>query len=346
MIKVRGLGLAPTLPMKDAMPSMWAPSSPLSAIRMRARVNRAIREFFEDRGVLEVETPLLSRGTVTDPGITPFITAYHRPGSPHSEDLYLQTSPEFAMKRLLAAGSGSIYQMSKAFRNEEQGRYHNPEFTLLEWYRVEFDLDQLLDEVEALILMLAASLGKGLSTKRISYQALFQEKLECDPLTSSLHEFQAKATALGLPEASHLCGEDRATWLDLLFGHFIQPDLGREALTMVTGYPAILPSLARACPHDPRYVERSELFLEGMELGNGFHELRDPKEQRQRFERDLERRKLHGQVIPPMDQRLLDALGVGLPACSGMAIGLDRLLMALIGSSSLDEVIGFPIERA
>ncbi|MFZ4653881.1 MAG: EF-P lysine aminoacylase EpmA [Methylococcaceae bacterium] len=328
------------------MPLHWAPSCPLSAIKMRAQLNRSIRTFFEDRGVLEVETPLLSWGTVTDPALTPFKTAYHRPGSSYSGDLYLQTSPEFAMKRLLAGGSGSIYQIVKAFRNEEQGRYHNPEFSLLEWYRVDFGLDQLIDEVEALILMLAASFGKGLTSRRISYQTLFLARLQCDPLESSFSEFQAKAEALGLPEASHLCGEDRATWLDLLFGHFIQPDLGRDALTVVIGYPAILPSLARSCPHDPRYVERAELFLAGMELGNGFHELRDPNEQRQRFERDLERRQNHGQVMLPMDQRLLEALRVGLPACSGMAIGLDRLLMALIGSSSLEDVLGFPIERA
>lgn len=309
-------------------------------------MNARIRRFFAARGVLEVETPLLGRRGVTDPALSAFTTGFRRPGQAGVTPLYLQTSPEFAMKRLLAAGGGSIYQICKAFRNEESGRHHNPEFTLLEWYRAGFSLEDLIGEVEALISELFETAGRLLPPERVTYTEVFRQCLGLHPIMDNLETFARIAGARGLPEASMLCRDDRAVWLDLLFSHFIQPQLGAQRLTSVYHWPAILPSLARVCPEDDDYVERVEIFFCGMELGNGFHELADADEQEQRFERDRRRRQALALPAVDADERLLDALRSGLPDCSGMAIGLDRLLMAMSGCRSLDEVLAFPLARA
>jgi lysyl-tRNA synthetase class 2 len=305
----------------------------------------SIRRFFAERGVLEVETPLLRHAAGTDPNLQPFATEFRLPGLAAGAPLHLQTSPEFAMKRLLAAGSGSIYQICKAFRNEESGRFHNPEFTLLEWYRVGFSLDGLMDEIDALLQLLCASLGLGAS-ERIAYAGLFQKHLGLDPLSSSLAAFAECASQHGLPEAAMLCGEARPLWLDLLFSHFIQPHLGLGRLSLVHGYPACLPSLARAKPGAPAVVERVEVFLQGVELGNGYHELADAAEQARRFEADLAARRALGLPPLPIDHTLLAALEAGLPDCSGMALGLDRLLMLVLGADGIAEVLAFPVARA
>ncbi len=303
-----------------------------------------IRDFFSKRGVLEVETPLLCRAAGSDPNLQSFTTRFRLPGQTEGVPLYLQTSPEFAMKRLLASDCGSIYQICKAFRNEEQGRNHNPEFTLLEWYRVDFGLAELMDEVEGLFACLFD--GRLKPARRIAYRALFLQHTGLDPILATLGEFDALARRHGLNEAEHVCGEDRSIWLDLLFSHIIQPHLGLGGIDFVHDYPACLPSLAQRKPSEPEVVERVEVFLEGVELGNGFHELADAEEQEARFDADLELRREMGVTLSPKDFRLLAALEAGLPDCSGIALGLDRILMLITGVSSIDETLAFPVSRA
>ena len=330
--------------MPDAI--AWRPTCSPGALHQRVKLNARIRRFFDERGVLEVETPLLSRNTVTDPALQPFITRCNLPGQAASRELHLQTSPEFAMKRLLAAGSGSIYQICKAFRNEESGRYHNPEFTLLEWYRTGYSLFDLIDEIEALLAEIFRD-GHGLlPPQRFTYGEIFSLHLGLDPLSATIPDFIDRAIQLGLPEAETLCGHDRTVWLDLLFSYFVQPNLGLKRVSCVYHYPAFMPSLAQNCPDDHRLVERVEIFLSGMELGNGFHELADADEQEVRFDNDREQRRSRRLPVPDKDERLLVALRAGLPDCSGVAIGLDRLLMVLMGSRSIDDVLAFPVDRA
>jgi len=308
---------------------------------------RAIREFFSARGVLEVETPLLGSFSVTDPHLRPFETRFC-PAGHEAECLprYLQTSPEFAMKRLLAAGAGSIYQICKSFRNSELGRWHNPEFTLLEWYRVECGLPDLMDEAETLLDSLFHESREFHRSERVSYREVFQQLVGVDPILAGLEDFRECAQKLDYAEARALCGIERSTWLDFLFSQAVQPHLGRECITFVYDFPGCLPSLARSKDGDPSVVERVEVFLDGVELANGFHELGDPVEQEQRLDRDIEVRKAHGAEILSKDPRLLAALRAGLPDCSGIAMGLDRLLMILTDAKDITEVLAFPFELA
>lgn len=299
-----------------------------------------IRAFFAARDVLEVETPLLCHATGTDPQLAFFASRFECP--PHDVTLYLQTSPEFAMKRLLADGAGSIYQICKAFRNGESGRHHNPEFTLLEWYRVGFTLDNLMDEVaELLHALLHDSLGR-LPVCKISYQQLFQDISGLDPLTFCRSDYRAFAERQGLAEADALCKDDHVLWLDLLFSHCIQPVMRARTLYLLHSYPSILPSLARLHPEDARVAERFEVFIDGIELGNGFFELNDAREQEFRFDHEIAYRE--SQELPPVckDQRFLEALRQGLPDCSGVAIGMDRLLMLSSGYDCISHVLAFP----
>jgi len=302
-----------------------------------------IREFFAGRGVLEVETPLLGQGVGTDPQLAFFSTQYDSP--PNRQALFLQTSPEFAMKRLLAAGSGSIFQVCKAFRNGEAGRFHNPEFTLLEWYRVGFDLPQLMTEVDELIGLLFADYGLK-ATQRLSYSDVFRRYTGLDPLVFSRDGYCAYAMANGLPEAVAICANDPVLWLDLLFSHKVQPHLGEDALCMVYGYPACQSSLARVSAENSSIAERVELFINGVELGNGYHELADAVEQERRFNQEISIRQQRKQPVVAKDSRFLAALSSGLPDCSGIAIGLDRLLMLLSASPSVADVLSFSVHRA
>ncbi len=324
----------------------WATNAKREAFEARAAMCAEIRAFFLELDVLEVETPLLCQRTVTDPMLSGFRTEYALTEGRGSTPLYLQTSPEFAMKRLLASGMGSIFQISKAFRNGEVGRHHNPEFTLLEWYRVGSDLHDLQEEVASLIRRLAAIFGFSMSVEYVTYLEAFQKHLDLHPLDASLSDMSALAASRGLGDAETICGDDRGYWLDFLFSCLIQPILKSNCLTMVSRYPAILPSLAKKSADDTRWVERVELFMGGMELGNGFHELTDPIEQEARFRMDLAARARLGMTLPAIDDRLIDALTFGLPDCSGIAIGLDRLLMVLTGAKSIDEVLAFSFERA
>ncbi|MGJ0483061.1 MAG: EF-P lysine aminoacylase EpmA [Methylomicrobium sp.] len=324
--------------------SGWHPSCGPEFLPLRARLLRQIREFFWQREVLEVETPLLSQAIGTDPQLSFFSTEFDF--YPARQTLYLQTSPEFAMKRLLAAGSGSIYQICKAFRNGEAGRFHNPEFTLLEWYRVGFRLADLMDECEALIEDLFTAHRTLHPAQRISYCSLFAEYTGLNAAEFSQADYCAYAEACGLSEAIAICGDDHVTWLDLLFSLQIQPHLGAGRLCMVYGYPACQSSLARLNDKNPKITDRVELFIDGVELGNGFFELADAEEQSRRFDREIAIRKQ--QNLPPAvkDERLIAALAEGLPDCSGIAIGIDRLLMVLYDKSSIEDVLGFPISRA
>jgi lysyl-tRNA synthetase class 2 len=321
----------------------WQPTCAIELLRLRAQMLAQIRRFFAERSVLEVETPLLSHSIGTDPQLEFFTTEYC--SAPLRQTLFLQTSPEFAMKRLLAAGSGSIYQIGKAFRNGESGRFHNPEFTMLEWYRVGFTLPQLMDEIADLIGELFS--GHSLQeTQRISYQDIFCSLTGLDPLVFSHRDYCAFARDCQLSEAVDICGRDHAMWLDFIFSHKVQPHLGGNQLCMVYGYPACQSSLARINEQCPLTTDRVELFINGIELGNGYYELADAEEQNRRFDKELAIR--HQQKLPVSvkDKRLISALKSGLPECSGMAIGLDRILMLLSGSASIEDVLGFSIHRA
>lgn len=323
----------------------WRPLCSTEQLRARAKLYQAIRLFFSKRGVLEVETPLLSHGIGTDPQLDFFTTAYY--SAPRRQTLFLQTSPEFAMKRLVAASSGSIFQICKAFRNGESGRFHNPEFTLLEWYRVGFTLSELMDEIADLIVFLFQDQPiSGNPIQRYRYQDIFACHTGLNALEFSYQDYCACARAQQLPDAPRLCGHEHRLWLDLLFSQLVQPHLGNNALCLVFGYPACQSSLARKNQYDSRITDRVEVFINGVELGNGYYELTDVHEQQQRFEQEIMLRQENQQTAPVLDQRFLSALASGLPDCAGMAIGLDRLLMLLTNSKHINDVLAFPIANA
>lgn len=322
----------------------WQPTCSIEYLHYRAQMLAAIRKFFLERAVLEVETPVLCQHSGTDPQLDFFKTEFYL--SPARQTLYLQTSPEFAMKRLLAAGSGSIFQICKAFRNGETGRFHNPEFTILEWYRVDFTLDQLMLEVEDLIKILALPFMELNSARVCSYQAVFEQFTGLDPLVFSLSKYSDYVIQAGFPEAVRLCENSHELWLDFIFSHRVQPHLGNNALCMVHSYPACQSSLARLNPVDLRITDRVEIFINGVELGNGYRELTDADEQEKRFEQEIAHRKAHQLSVVAKDTRLLAALKSGLPDCSGIAIGLDRLLLILTGAENIDRILAFPVSRA
>jgi len=321
----------------------WRPTAGLERIRARAALLADIRGFFARAGVMEVETPICSAHGSTDPALVSLQTLYRGPGTPEGRSLYLHTSPEFAMKRLLAAGSGPIYQICKVFRGEERGRRHNPEFSLLEWYRPGFDHHRLMDEVEALLRSVC---DRSLSAERLSYRELFECHLGVDPHAASGAALRDLAVSLGLPGVASLSLVGRDPWLDLLLTHCIEPRLAKRGLVFVYDYPASQASLARVRQGFPPVAERFEVYLDGVELANGFHELDDALEQRRRFEAEQVLRREKGLHSVPMDVHLLQALETGLPDCSGVALGVDRLLMAVTGADSIDEVLTFPVERA
>jgi lysyl-tRNA synthetase class 2 len=324
------------LPVED-----WRPGANLEALRARAIMLADLRGYFADAGVMEVETPLACSSAGTDPGLQPLRARYTGPVFPRGRGLYLQTSPEFAMKRLLAAGVGAIYQICKAFRNGEAGRLHNPEFSILEWYRPGFDLRQLMDEVAVLVRLV---LGRtDLESVHESYTDLFRSWFGVDVMECPVQRLQALAVehhVLGV-DALEL---DRDGWLDLLMSHLIQPHLGQGKLCFVTDYPASQAALARLNP-DGRTAARFELYFSGIELANGFHELVDADEQAQRFEADNCQRRTRRLSPIRVDHLLLGAMQHGLPDCSGVAVGLDRLLMLHLGEDDIDRVLSFSLQR-
>jgi lysyl-tRNA synthetase class 2 len=323
----------------------WRPTASLDKLRLRAELLARIRLFFASRDVLEVDTPVLSRAANTDPALQSFTTVYNGPGSAADTSCYLQTSPEFPMKRLLAAGAGSIYQLCKVFRDGECGAQHNPEFTLLEWYRTGFDHLDLMDEVEQMLTAVLAGIAPLDSVHHWTYRELFLQLAGIDPFTVSPGELQARLesefdiTPVGLP------GDDLDCWLDLVMTHIIEPELG-AGLVFVRDYPASQAALARLRPGTPPVAARFEAYLNGIELANGFHELADATEQRARFEHDLKRRRQGKHMNISMDEHLLCALESGLPDCAGVALGVDRLLMIASGAKCLSEVIAFPFGSA
>jgi lysyl-tRNA synthetase class 2 len=321
----------------------WRPSASREQLVARARLLARIREFFAARGVLEVDTPIIVNAPVSDVHIHSArveLTA-DAPGSLPAH-FFLHTSPEYAMKRLLAAGVGDIYQICHVARALESGRVHNPEFTLLEWYRLGFSLGQLMDEVELLVGGLLGSPTEA-SAERLSYREAFRRELALDPFEATTAQLARAAAPLALSAGAPL---ERDGYLELLMGSLIGPQLGRERLTFIYGYPASQAALARLDPADPGAAQRFELYARGIELANGFHELAAAAEQRARFAADNAARRRAGLPVHPLDERLLAALGSGLPDCAGVALGIDRLLMLASGASHIDQVLAFPTARA
>ncbi len=322
----------------------WKPACEIEHLRLRAQMLTTIRQFFDRNSVLEVETPLLCSATGTDPQLDFFSSSYHSP--PKDKQMFLQTSPEFAMKRLLAAGSGSIFQICKAFRNGEFGRLHNPEFSILEWYKVDFTLPQLMDEVAELITDILTAYSVLKRIQKISYVELFEQVTGLNPLVFNQDSYVLYAQTHEISDACALCADDHSMWLDFIFSYKVQPALEEGVLYMVYGYPAIQSSLARINTDNPAIADRFEVFINGIEIGNGFYELADVVEQEQRFDKENTFRVLNQRVKVEKDSCFLDALRAGLPDCSGIALGLDRLLMIITDTDSLNSVIAFPFDRA
>ncbi|OGT38897.1 MAG: EF-P lysine aminoacylase GenX [Gammaproteobacteria bacterium RIFCSPHIGHO2_12_FULL_38_14] len=313
----------------------WLPSADIETLKLRAKLLQNIRDFFNQKKILEVETPLLSYTSVTDPFIASIKALVA-----DNKSYYLQTSPEYAMKRLLAAGSGSIYQITKAFRQGELGRFHNPEFTMLEWYRIDFDHHQLMDEVDELLRLTL----RTQAAEKISYAELFQTYLKIDPHHATLNELKITATNCGL--VIHNDIHDQDTWLNLLMSHCIEPQLGFERPCMIYDFPASQAALARIQASSPKVASRFEVYIQGIELANGFHELQNAAEQRERFENNLQERKQQGLPSLAIDENFLAALQHGLPDCAGVALGIDRLMMLAAKKNTIAEILSFDFKRA
>jgi lysyl-tRNA synthetase class 2 len=323
----------------------WQPSASFDALHLRARLNAAVRRFFDERGVVEVETPVLSRAGSTDPNIASFSLEFsgRTDGAPRTR--WLRTSPEYPLKRLLAAGFGDCYELGRVFRDGEAGGRHNPEFTMLEWYRIGWDHRQLIHETAALVNTALALVGRKAALKQVSYHALYREQLGINAATASVEDLRA---ALGdvVIDPSGLTRDD---WLDLLMTHRLQPSFPTDQLLALYDYPASQCALARIRENSADgapVAERFELYLGPLELANGYHELADAAEQGARFDRDLQRRAERNDVQPPRDENLLAALSAGFPACAGVALGMDRLMMAMLGTTRIADVLAFDFARA
>lgn len=323
----------------------WRPTAGFDALRLRAQLYATIRAFFAERAVLEVETPILSMAGNTDPNIESFALEFsgRTEGAPRTR--WLRTSPEFPLKRLLAAGVGDCYELGRVFRNGEAGGRHNPEFTMLEWYRVGWDHRNLIDETVVLVKAALALVGRTAKVSTTTFRDLYRERLGIDPFLASE---QALRAALGGIEIDPQ-GLSRDDWLDLLMTHRLQPTFDRSCITVVHDYPASQCALAKLRVGDgdePTIAERFELFLGPLELANGYHELTDAEEQRLRFLRDHDSRSSRGAALPPMDEALLAAMTHGLPACAGVALGVERLLMAMLGTDRIADVLSFDFARS
>jgi lysyl-tRNA synthetase class 2 len=312
----------------------WRPGASRHAIESRACLLAAIRGFFAERGVLEVETSILARAGNSDPNIHSLAT-----DSPRKR--YLRSSPEYAMKRLLASGLRDIYELGRVFRAGEKGQYHNPEFTMVEWYRSGLGYLDLAAEVVELVRHCGAGAFTGWHERRVSYRDLFREHVGLDPFHCSETELANCAAERGI-RAGPL---EHLGWLDLLLAEVVQPALPGECLTVLYDFPPEQAALARIRPGDPPLAERFEIFLGQLELANGYQELTDPEEQLRRFERENRLREKRGEESVPLDLRLVDALRQGLPECSGVALGVDRLLMSILKLERIDAVLAFDAER-
>lgn len=317
----------------------WQPSAPIKNIIARAKIIMELRGFFIDRGLLEVDTPILSEYGVTDVHLSVFETYFSAPFQPTPKQLFLSTSPEYHMKRLLAAGSGPIFQICKVFRNEEAGRNHNPEFTMLEWYRPHFDMYRLINEVDDLLQQILDCEG----AESFSYQFIFQEYVGLDPLSAEKTELAKKAKEQGLVEAEK---QSRDMLLQYLFSQMVEPKIGQQRPAAVYYFPSSQAALAQISSEDHRVAERFEFYYKGLELANGFNELTDAAEQLHRFERDNKQRQAMGLPTRQIDQRFISALQHGVPQCAGVALGVDRLLMIALGQQDIADVLSFNVDNA
>jgi lysyl-tRNA synthetase class 2 len=316
--------------------------SDLTALRLRADTYAHIRAFFAERGVLEVETPILSAAGNTDPNIRSFTTRFSGHVDAGARERWLRTSPEFPLKRLLAAGAPDIYELGRVFRDGEAGGRHNPEFTMLEWYRVGWDDMRLAREVIDLLQRVMVSAGRTIDIVETTYRGLFHDALGIDPLVDPVDVLQAALQGTTVIDGD---GLERDDWLDLLLTHRLQPAFPRDRVTVVRDFPASQCALARIRPGEPPVAERFEVYIGPYEVANGYHELNDAAEQRVRFERDNAKRRARGDREVPLDEPLLAVLDA-MPACAGVALGIERLLMVLAGTDAIADVLAFPFARA
>jgi elongation factor P--(R)-beta-lysine ligase len=317
----------------------WRPGATLATLRRRAAMLYSVREFFDQRNVLEVETPVVLSHTVTDPQIASLRVSLAAPR-------YLHTSPEYPMKRLLAAGSGDIYQVCHTFRAGERSRTHNAEFTMVEWYRTGFDLQQVMSETASLVARLLETPGApALDVEFLGYNEAFRRELGCDALEAPTRLLAELCVGHGLASQS-IPTASRDDLLDFLVAAHIGPRLGAGRITCLHHYPASQAALAQLDTADPRTALRFEVYVQGLELANGFVELADAEEQRARFDADSKQRAQRGLPYIRPDPQLLAALESGLPACAGVALGFDRIVMLATGATSIDEVMAFSWDRA
>lgn len=313
----------------------------MAMLHLRARLYAMLRAYFAAQGVLEVETPILSAAGNTEPNIESFHTRFSGHADAGTPLRWLRTSPEYPLKRLLAAGVGDCYELGRVFRNGEAGGRHNPEFTMLEWYRVGWDHLRLIDETVALVGQALALVGRQASVRVLGYRELFQLHAGVDPFDADEQGLRAPLADIGIDPR----GLTRDDWLDLLLTHRIQPAFADDVVTVVHDWPASQAALARVRPGEPPLAERFELYLGQYEIANGYHELNDAAEQRRRFLNDLAVRRGRGLELPPLDEPLLQALPA-LPDCAGVAVGIDRLLMAMTGRHRIADVLAFDFARA
>ncbi|WP_245673365.1 EF-P lysine aminoacylase EpmA [Endozoicomonas ascidiicola] len=325
---------------------LWRPSASMMALRERAHLLRKIRAYFDGQGVMEVETPILSSSATVDVYIDSFASEFTPIGHDQNQLCYLRTSPEFAMKRLLASGSGDIYSLGRVFRNGEAGGRHNPEFTMLEWYRVGMTDQTLMDDMSSLL----SSICNYKEVRRVGYGELFENALGINPYLASDEEL---GSMVGERIDAKLQGLERNDCLDLLFSKFIEPELGGISEDGLEGcfvydYPVTMSALARESLNKKGQPvsSRFELFINGVELANGYHELTDGDEQEKRFEDERIKRQQRGYDLYPYDQHMVDALKHGMPDCAGVALGIDRLLMLLLGANNIADVLAFDFQRA
>jgi elongation factor P--(R)-beta-lysine ligase len=369
-------GRPPLAGTRDRDPGDAFPTATLDMLRLRAALLGWLRRFFDAQGYLEVETPILSHDVVVDAHLEPFVSHWLPNGGVQAGEhaapgveVFLQTSPEFAMKRLLAAGANAVYQVTHAFRNGELGRLHNPEFTLVEWYRAADTHHAQMDFTEELVAAFYSEAAARMAEcgvraarctqpswpgtgppprpfRRMTYDDAFAAFAGRRVLDCSVPELMELARRPHVPAPPEMAADDRDAWLNLLLAEVVEPQLGAGPPVFVYDYPASQAALARRRPDDPRVAERFELYVDAIEICNGYHELLDPAELRQRSREQSARRAREGRRELPLENRLLEAMHRGLPASSGVALGFDRLLMTAVGARTLAEVMAFPFERA
>ncbi len=321
----------------------FRPSASLDNLRLRAQMLAKVRQFFAERDFLEVETPVLSADVTVDRHLDPISVVLPDDVRKPSQGrrLWLQTSPEFGMKRLLAAGATAIYQITRAFRAGEIGPLHNPEFTMVEWYRVGDDMAAGME----LLSDLCAGLLNTPASEQLSYAAAFEQSVGIDPHTASVAELARAARQKNVSAPANL-GEDRDGWLNLLVAECVEPHIGHAAPTILYDFPASQAALAKVCAGTPPFAERFELYVRGIELANGYHELTNAAELRRRNKLANAARDADGKPMLPEESRLLEAMESGLPDCAGVALGFDRLVMLAAGAKKLAEIMAFPNDRA